>query len=317
MPKLEEGFKRPENQWGIVKFFTLFSLIWSNFKSIFNYFSSTKIEYSADEVGALMRSHMENKNIYDKITSWWCEQLAWKKATYIVGFTLSSGVVGLFVGAPTLLAFSATFISFLGHGLFKSNENSRKERATDLVKQTIELEEEARVQATFFNEASQELTATTTEVKPLIEELSEQAVSLGIEVKAAQESTDVIVTIIDEVKVATDNLITQERAAAVHFEALAFDLESMDRAIEQTTVKIEGIGAAVGQFSEVVLDVQESGKEFKTAVSSFSLFVDEKMRAKSPVIDFDETDAFIEQARKDNDEDDAFLAQLRLVMAVI
>ena len=53
--------------------------------------------------------------VYDKITSWWCEQSAWKKATYIVGLTLSAGLVGLFIEAPTLLALSATFISFLGH----------------------------------------------------------------------------------------------------------------------------------------------------------------------------------------------------------
>ncbi len=41
------------------------------------------------------------------------------------------------------------------------------------------------------------------------------------------------------------------------------------------------------------------------------------MRAKSPVNDFDETDAFIERARKANDEDDEFIAQLKMVMAVI
>ena len=315
MPKLEEGLQSQENQWGIVKFFTFFSSIWSSLKSTFNYFSSTKMDYLPGKAGELMRSHMENKNIYDKITSWWSEQSAWKKATYIVGFTLSAGLAGLFIGAPTLLALSAAFLSFLGHGLFKSNENSRKVRATALVEQTLALEEDARVRAAFFNEAAQELTAMTTEVKPLIEELSEQAASLRIEVKAAEEATDVIVTITNQAKVATDNLITQERAAAEHFEAVAVDLEALDSAIEQTTIKVGGIGAAVSQFSEVVHDVEESGKEFKAAVSRFSLFVDEKMRAKSPVMDFDETDAFIERARKANDEDDEFLAQLDMVMA--
>ena len=299
MRKPEEGKPHPENQWGFIRF-CLWA--WSKFKEVKDWFRTTKMEYKDDEAGALMKRHMDHKIGYDHITSWWCDQSFWKKSSYIIGSSLSAGLLGLFVGAPTLLALSVAFFSITCHTLCVSHDESRRERSRELVEETIALHEELRASQIVFDEASHVLDDASKGVEQVRDELREQSSLVEAETQRVHQATDVLVTIADEVKDVTCLLVTQEREAVAHFESIAVDLVATRQVIQETTVQIEGIGASAQQFSESVQEARESIRGFTAAANRFSLFVDETILAKPPIrnTDFSEIDLLIDRVRKKN-----------------
>ena len=316
MPKPEEGNHNLQNQWG---FITFFLWAWSKFNEIKAWFRTTKMEYTDDEAGKLMRRHMEHKIGYDHITSWWCDQSFWKKSTYIVGVSLSAGLLGLFVGAPTLLALSAAFFSIACHTLCVSHEESRRERARELVEETIALHDRLRASQLVLDEASHTLNDANKGVEQVRDELRQQVALVDIEAQRVHQATDVIVTIVDEVKDATCLMVTQEQAVATNFESIAVNLTAVRQAIEETTAQVQGIGEAAQQFSESVQEVQESSKGFTTAANRFSLFVDETIRTKPNITgsDFSELDAEIDGIGITIDAHKQYLARAKQAMARI
>ena len=69
-------------------------------REFINWFSPSHAPYPANESGDIMRRAMANNSWFDQISSSWESRSFWNKAATLIGLTLFSGVIGLFLNAP-------------------------------------------------------------------------------------------------------------------------------------------------------------------------------------------------------------------------
>lgn len=309
----QPGIGNTNNSWSIFSFFTT---SWSVIKWVFNWFLSEPEEvFPANESGDIMRRYMAQQSWFDKISSNWVKLYFYEKATYIIGLSLISGLVGLILGAPTLLAISSVFLSFIGHTLLVSHESNRRNRAKIFAEESIALNDALKETNAFLQETASKLEQSSQALKEQTEGMKEASAALSAETQGVHERNDVLTAMVDEVKTKESHLGEQQAVVISSFETISRHLNECDKSITQTQATVVEIGQATAEFSATVKDMQRSHDSFTRATDTFCLFVNDQARAArvdvtSPT-DSD-SDDFLNHLLRQNKEDDAILESLGL-----
>lgn len=292
-------------------FMNFFIWLWSKTKEGIAWFTQSTRDIPPNESGELIRRYLAYKNWYDQISTLWVEQSFWKKGTIILGVSLFSGLIGLVVGVPTLFALSALFISLVVHTLFVANESHRWNGAMLFSAEAIALNKELEASKLLLEKATSSANDAAHELNNQSNKLKEQASQLDLEGKLINQQNIKLITIIDEAKRGTNDLLTQENIAQEKFELMANDLNLCDQAISQSTTKVNALGDTVSQFSDAVVDIQQSQKKLAIAVSNFCFFNEEALDKTFNTNMDTNTSDLIESLRRQNDEDDNFIEEMK------
>ncbi len=144
--------------------------------------------------------------------------------------------------------------------------------------------------------------------------MKELAVVVKSESQLLHQQNEALITIVSNVQAGTANRMAQEKAVQDDFEVISVDLKKCDQVIIQTTGKVVAIGEAVSQFSGAVLDIQQSQEMFSDAVNNFCFFVSQQALAKAAEMET-EHDDFIDLLRRQNDENDVIIEEIKRFMA--
>lgn len=292
--------------WGPIRFFTW---IWSGCQAVAGWFYSNREEYPPDEAGELMRRYMANKSWFDKISSGWNGQFFLLKAVYISLFTLGFGFAGLLLGSSLIWAVSAAIISIITHKLLISHEANRWEGARIFAAESIALNTNLRATQGLFNEATSEMHSTHVALKLDSDAMQEQVVVLDTESQIVQQQNEVLVTVVQDVEMETAALRHQENAVIAEFAAISEDLGAYHQEINDSRDKVETIGEAVSQFSDVVVAMQGSQIRLSEAVDKICFFASARTRVKTPDLE-EANDDFIAALMREVEGNDAFIDEL-------
>lgn len=298
-----------------ISFFMRFTLwILSVYTGVVDWFSISKENFPADESGELIHRYMARKSWFDNTSSGWVEQPFLIKTAYIAGISLTSALFGLLVNASVLFGLSALFISLVVHSLLISHERNRLDGAIIFAKETLALNKQLNESQDFFKGATQTLHAATDELQGESTRMDEQADLLDLERNKVQQANDVLITVIEDTTRETGRLLSQEREVSENFTSITVDLEKCGQAISHTTENVEKLGDALSQFSATTQSMQQSQKTFSHTVDHFCLFVNRLPHTNTADVG-DETDEFIESIKRQNDEDEALIDEMKLMMA--
>lgn len=292
--------------WGPLRFFMW---IWSGCQALAGWFYSNREEYPPDEAGLLMRRYMANKSWFDKISSGWNEQSFLLKAAYISLFTLGSGFAGLLLGSSLILAISAAIISIITHKLLTSHEANRWEGARIFAAESIALNANLRATQGLFNEATSEMHSTYAALRIQRDAMQEQVVALDAESQIVQQQNEVLVTVVQDIERETAVLRHQEKAVTAEFAAISEGLGVYHQEINDSRNKVETIGEAASQFSDVVVAIQGSQTRLSEAVDKICFFASERTRVKTPDLE-EANDDFIAALMREVEGNDAFIDEL-------
>lgn len=231
-----------------------------------------------------------------------------QKTTFIIGVTLLSGIVGLFLGAPTIIALSVGFISLTLHSLLVSHEKERQESSKIFAAEAIALNTELRESKKVFNEKIVELSAHIQELQNKNESVNNQLSLLKLENQKVIQLNGELILQTESLKVKTAELTEQHTAVEIEFKEISAHLGSCSQEVIRTTATVATIGNTVSDFSVAVKDIRQSQTAFSQAANSFCLFVNEQAQSKSEVASkADSSDDFLNQLLKQNAEDDDLL----------
>jgi methyl-accepting chemotaxis protein len=278
----------------------------------FSWLSLGKMEYPPDEAGELMRRYMAKKSWFDTISGWWCERSFFTKTVIITGLTLVAAGIGFLIGAVLGLTLSTAILSFIAHKLLMSHEHHRREKGKIIVAEAVALTVELKASQDFFKKATIDVRAAAEELQASSKEMKEQAHRITVETEAVHQANEGLLPLVDEIKTGTATLLEHEAEATAHLETMAGDLRGTALAISHTTERVEAVTIAAEGFSTTVLGMQQSERVFSEAVSRFRLFV--ATGAKAAPLDpnvIAEEDEFLALLKRQNDEDEALIAQMR------
>ena len=285
-----------------------FMWAWSRCRALAGWFYSNREEYPPDEAGELMRRYMANKSWFDKISSGWNEQSFLLKTGYFALFTFGSGFAGLLIGSSLILAISAALVFIIGHKLLVSHEANRWAGARIFAAESIALNTNLRATEGLFNTATSELDSIHSALRVESDAMHEQVEALDTEIQILQQQDAVLVNVVEGVERETTDLMHQERAATTAFVTISEDLGLYQQAIQSSRVKVEDIGGAAAQFSEVVEAMQGSQSRLSDAVDRICFFGNERRSVPAPNLKIN--DDFIAAIMREDEEDDAFIAEL-------
>ena len=295
--------------WSLMKI--LYAII-QMFQTVAGWFSSPSAEsFTQDESGELMRRYMARQSWFDKISYDWTNRSFFQKATFIIGLTLFSGLIGLFLGAPTIIALSVGFISLTLHSLLVSHEQDRRASARIFAAEAVALNTDLRESKKVFNEKVVELSNHAQELQNINETANNQLSLLKSEnQKIIQQNAELIVQT-DSLKIKAAELTEQHTAVEVKFKEMSTHLENCSQEVVRTTGTVATIGNTVSDFSVAVKDIRQSQTVFSQAANSFCLFVNEQPKPKIEVVcEEDSSDDFLNLLLKQNEEDDELLESM-------
>lgn len=306
MDKQEQGMSNDATPWFFVRFGRWIS---SSISRWIGWFYLHDMVFSEDESGELIQRHMARKSWFDKISSWWVESPFLVKTGLIVGFSLFSSLIGLFASAPLLFALSAMFVSFVFNTLFVCHEHSRREAAKKFAEASIVLNAELKESELFFNKATSELHLQVDELAATSAAMKGQAAQLDTQNQAIHQANEELIIIIDDVKRKTTELVVNEQAVIDVFVSMTSDLDRCDKAIAKATEQVERVGESFSALTETTKKMQKNGQIFAESVDRFSLFVNGLPNL--PPLGNTDKDEFIDVLIKQNDEDEALIAQMK------
>lgn len=279
-----------------------------------NWFSSPTLEkFNHNESGELMRRYMARQSWFDKISYEWTHQSIFQKATIIIGITLFSGLVGVFFGAPTIIALSAGFIALTMHSLLVSHERKRQASAKNFAEEAIALNEDLRQSKKVLDEKIVALAKQVQELQQKNNNVNVQISLLTAEnIKITQQNHELVAQT-QRLKAETANLTEQQATAAVRFKQVSTQLEACSKEVVQTTTNVMTLKEVVSDFSKIVKDTRHSQVVLSQAANSFSLFVHEQAEQKiETTSEEDLSNDFLNYLLKQNEEDDALIDSIGL-----
>ena len=284
------------------------------FQTVAGWFSSPSAEnFPQDESGELMRRYMARQSWFDKISYDWTNRSFFQKATFIIGLTLFSGLVGLFLGAPTIIALSVGFIALTLHSLLVSHEQERQASAKIFAAEAVALNTDLRESKKVFNEKSVELGNHAQELQKINETANNQLSLLKSENQKIIQQNSELISQTESLQTKAAELTEQHTAVEVKFKEMSTHLENCSQEVVRTTATVATIGNTVSDFSEAAKDIRQSQTVFSQAANSFCLFVAEQPRQKIVVAcEEDSSDDFLNHLLQQNEEDDALLESLGL-----
>lgn len=297
--------------WLVIQFL---NKAWSNIKAVTHWFSHDFEEFPPDESGELMRRYMMQRSWFDKICANWNTRSVFEKSTTIFSIVLISGLVGIVLGAPTILALSAAFLSFITHSLLVSHEQKRRYRAKIFAEESIHLNTTLIENAALLTSAVNEVKDASQKLKTATDDISKHTVEINTETHKIQEENAAIATVIDKVNASSSRLLAQQEIVELSLENMAQHLKACDTSISQSAVAISDIGHAAADFSKTVQISQQTHDKLSGAVNEFCLFVNNRRETTRSQISSpsDSDDDFLSHLERQNEEDDALLKSLGL-----
>lgn len=296
-----------ENSWFFIRGFYWIA---QKAKSIFGWLFLKQEDYGENESGEIIRRSLMNKSWFDKISSTWVEQPFWIKLLVFTGSALLSGLIGLWIGSPILLALSTLFIEIVIHMLFVAHEHHRIEHAKIFAAEAIELNEDLRTSKDLLHEAANTVGYATTEINGHSIRMKDNAEELAKESQAIFEHHDVLTSQVDELIQVTSHLAAQEKEVIQVFEQTVLNVEHLNDATKQTKAHLHRIGDAAAQFTVVVEGIQSSQIAYADAVARFGIFVDNQHICNKPAFE-EHSLNFITELTAELDENDRLIAQIQ------
>lgn len=194
--------KSVEEYWFLLRFFY----------RIYNYVSTgctwlfvEQFELPNDASGELMRRTLAKKSWFDELSSSWVERSFWTKMQVVLGSSLAAGIVGLFVGAPMLLSFTALFLVVSVHVLLVSHEHHRQQTVKLMARETIELNQELTKEQQFVATHAQA-------VKETAQQLTQKKERLQVHLERLEETVAVVIECKNNLEVRDGELLEAERS---------------------------------------------------------------------------------------------------------
>ena len=291
--------------------------LWSGIMSIYDWFSPDFETFPDNEAGDLMRRYMARKSWFDEISSNWCERGFFNKLFYSLGAVLIGGLIGVVLGAPTIIAISAGVLICLTHTFLIAHEKNRRAGARIFAEESLGLSEILQDSTNFFKSATTEVKHASQELEALAKDVKEHSISVGIEAeKVKGESADLAGAVVG-IQAETSQLVLRQGQVSSSFEKIAAHIDMCDKSIVRAIEVSNNVGQAVVGFSETVRTVEHTHHKFSHAVDTFCLFVNEQARPKTSAsksaIDSDhETNEFLNHLLQQNEEDDRLLISIGL-----
>ncbi|KTC66340.1 Uncharacterised protein (plasmid) [Legionella adelaidensis] len=288
--------------------FIFFTWVRSKLTALSLWFYPLENDLPNDESGELIKRYLMHKSWFDKLTSSWVDKPIFEKLVYLVGAILLSALIGVVVGATTVLVLTTVALSLLIHGLFYTHEQHRHLGAKIFAAEELAAIEDLKASEQMFNNATSKLDAVVIELtdQPLI--LQEQAAKLDLERQKITTQNNALSIIVEAVETETTHLVDQQRAVNQEFSTISRHLQQYDHQITSSKDKLSAAEDAAVSFSSAVQELQQSQKEFSQAANRFCLFVEGQMvkreEGKSQATSLEETDFidFLDREIADNDE---------------
>lgn len=291
--------------------------LWSGITSIYDWFSPDFETFPDNEAGDLMRRYMARKSWFDEISSNWCERGFFNKLFYSLCTVLIGGLIGVVLGAPTIIAISIAVLICLAHTFLIAHEKNRRAGAKIFAEESLGLSEILQDSTSFFKSATNEVSYASQELKALAKDVKEHSIAVGIEAeKVKEESADLSGAVVG-IQAETSQLVLRQGQVSSSFEKIAAHIDMCDKSIMQAVEVSNNVGQAVACFSETVRTLEHTHHKFSYAVDTFCLFVNEQARPKTlsskSARDLDhEADEFLNHLLQQNEEDDRLLISLGL-----
>lgn len=291
--------------------------LWAGITSIYDWFSPDFETFPDNEAGDLMRRYMARKSWFDEISSNWCERGFFNKLFYSLSTVLIGGLIGVVLGAPTIIAILVAVLISLGHTLLITHEINRRAGAKIFAEESIGLSEILQDSTNLFKSATNEAKHASQALNELAKDVKECSIAVGIEAEKVKGEGDDLSEAVVEIKVETSQLVLRQGQVSSSFEKIAAHIDMCDKSIVRAIEVSNNVGQAVANFSETVQTVELTHHKFSHAVDTFCLFVHEQARAKTSssksALDVDhEANEFLNHLLRENEEVDRLLVSLGL-----
>jgi len=291
--------------------------IYTSIKAIFNWIFPQFEDFPDNEAGELMRRYMAKKGWLDEISSDWCARSFFNKLLISVGIVLSSGLVGLILGAPTIIIILSGILIGLSHTLLVAHEHHRRECAMLFAEEALALNEILQDSINFFKSATDKINEAAKELKTVADDINENSAVVGKETEKVKEENAAIIQIIEELQAETPQLTLLQEEVISNFAKIEAHVKDCDKTLTVSAAASDSLGRAASDFSSTVQGIENSHNKFSHAVDKLCLFVNSKTQSKSlhandtpDSCSESDSDDFLNDLIEQNEEDDRLLTAI-------
>lgn len=301
----------------IIKLWSNINAIYTRIKSIINWLFPSFEKLPDNEAGELMRRYLAKKGWFDEISWYWCDLSFINRLIISVGIVLSSGLVGLILGGPTIISVLSAILISLTHTLLVAHEHHRRECALIFGEEALALNEILKESIKFFDSATKEVGDAAKELKTIADDLNENSAVVEKEANKVKEENVAIVQIVEELQAVTTQFISQQEEVMAGFANINAHVKKSDEIFKESLEATDNLGRAAGDFSDTVQEIQNSHQIFTHAVDKFCLFVNAKIQSKSSHFQAgldsgseSDADDFLSYLEKENEKDERLLISI-------
>lgn len=245
--------------------------LWGGVTTIYDWLFPEFETFSDNEAGDLIRRYLIRQSWFDLICSHWSEQGFLNKLFYATSSILIGGLIGIVVGAPTILVIFTSVLVGLAHTLMMTHEKTRRARAKFFAEESLALGEILQESTNFFKLATAEVSGVSQELKSLAEDIKQHAIDVDAEVHKVKEECTVLAGTVNEIHLQEERLVLEQERAGSSYAKIAEHLQMCDKSIIDIMTISPDFKKAVADFSQTVRNMELTHQKLFQAVDSISL----------------------------------------------
>lgn len=270
-------------------FIQIFYFIKNSLYSIYAWLFPPMMIFEDNEAGILMRRHLENKDFFGRLSSGWVELNFGYKLLIVCSVSLTSGLIGIALGAPAICALFALVVMVGIHTLLVAHEHHRRTQAKLMVEQVLSVQKDLEAQKEFFEKAHEKVCDAAEQLEECIDEMEKERGEVKQEVTEIKQQKEELVEVIEQVDLLVEEVIETQNELTVKIDESKEEMKQLDEAIDKGTESFKQFSETVSTFETSVDGFVDTQKKYAQAVSEFGIFVTQQ-REKSNVEDAVEYD---------------------------